>query len=179
MISIESFLHLGQAASLLVRLYSITSDPEHLLAIRRAIQPLWSSNITRAYFKQSFLWLEEYPLKSSSKGLFVLNGCLYTLIGLIDVYIIDHQSYLFELINEILNSLHHLLPYYIHPQIPNWSLYDLSHITMKTKLNSASYSYHLVHITLLQCLSGIFRTSNYSMSQLFDSYARRFQSAIL
>ena len=72
-----------------------------------------------------------------------------------------------------------MLPYYIHPQISNWSLYDLSHITMKTKLNSASYSYHLVHITLLQCLSEIFRTSNYSISKFFDSYARRFQSAIL
>jgi hypothetical protein len=171
--------HLGQAASLLVRLYSLTNHREHRLAILRAIQPLWSSNLTRAYFNNRFLWLEEYPLTSSSQGLFVLNGCLYALIGLIDVYTIDRQSYLFELINEIINSLHQMLPYYIHPNISNWSLYDLSHITMKTKLNSASFSYHLVHITLLQCLSEIFRKSNYSISQFFDSYARRFRSAIL
>jgi hypothetical protein len=76
-------------------------------------------------------------------------------------------------------SLHHMLPYYIHPNISNWSLYDLSHITMKTKINTASYSYHLVHITLLQCLSQLFKKTNFSTSKLFDFYARRFISAIL
>lgn len=72
-----------------------------------------------------------------------------------------------------------MLPYYIHPKISNWSLYDLSHITMKTKINSASYSYHLVHITLLQCLSQLFKKTNLTTSKLFDFYAQRFISAIL
>jgi hypothetical protein len=72
-----------------------------------------------------------------------------------------------------------MLPYYIHPTISNWSLYDLSHITMNSKINAASYSYHLVHITLLQCLSELFKKTNISTSQLFDSYAQRFLSAIL
>lgn len=172
-------MNIGQAASLLVRLYSLTNNHKHFLAIHRAIQPLWSSNLSRAYFNNRFLWLEEYPLKSSNKGLFVLNGCLYALIGIIDVYTIDPQFYLSELINEIINSLYHMLPYYIHPNISNWSLYDLSHITMKSKINSASYSYHLVHITLLQCLSQLFKKTNISTSHLFDLYAQRFLSAIL
>ncbi|CAF0784027.1 unnamed protein product [Adineta steineri] len=169
----------GQAASLLVRLYSLTNNKEHLLAIRRAIQPLWSSNLTRAYFNNRFLWLEEYPLESSTKGLFVLNGCLYALIGIIDANTIDYQPYLSELINQIIISLQHMLPYYVHPNISNWSLYDLSHITMKSKINTASYSYHLVHITLLQCLRQIFKKTNHSVSQLFDFYVQRFTSAIL
>ncbi|CAF3268867.1 unnamed protein product [Rotaria sp. Silwood2] len=168
----------GQAASLLVRLYSLTNDNQHLLAIRRAIQPLWSSNMTRAYFENRFLWLEEYPLESPVQGLFVLNGCLYSLIGIIDVHTIDPQSYLLELINEIINSLHYMLPYYIHPKISNWSLYDLSHITMKSKMNTASDSYHIVHIIQLQCLSQLFKKTNFSTSQLFDLYVRRFMSAI-
>ena len=33
---------------------------------------------------------------------------LYSLIGIIDVYTIDPQFYLFELINEIINSLYHM-----------------------------------------------------------------------
>ncbi|CAF3010631.1 unnamed protein product [Rotaria socialis] len=168
----------GQAASLLVRLYSLTNDIQHLSAVRRAIQPLWSSNITRAYFNNRYLWLEEYPLESPAEGLFVLNGCLYALLGVIDVHTIDPQSYLLELINEMANSLHHMLPYYIHPKVSNWSLYDLSHITLQSKRNSATYSYHLVHIILLQCLSQIFRETNFSTSQLFDSYVQRFLSAI-
>ncbi|CAF1446700.1 unnamed protein product [Adineta steineri] len=169
----------GQAASLLVRLYSLTNNNEHLLAIRRAIQPLWSSNLTRAYFKNRFVWLEEYPLESATKGLFVLNGCLYALIDIIDANTIDYQPYLSELINQIIISLQHMLPYYIHPNISNWSLYDLSHITTKSKINTASYSYHLVHITLLQCLRQIFKKTNDSVSQLFDFYVERFTSVIL
>lgn len=173
------FKNLGQAASLLVRLYSITNNSQHLLAIRRAVQPLWSSNLTRAYFQNRFVWLEEYPLEPSDHGLFVLNGCLYALIGLVDVYAMDPQVYLLNLINEMINSLHHMLPYYVHPRVSNWSLYDLSHITLKTKLNTASYSYHLAHIILLQCLSQLFKKTNTSISQQLDFYARRFLSAIL
>ena len=71
-----------------------------------------------------------------------------------------------------------MLPYYIHPQISNWSIYDLSHLTMKTEVKTASYSYHLVHITLLQCLKQIFRKTNFFMSKLFDLYAQRFLSAV-
>ena len=118
-------------------------------------------------------------MESPAKGVFVLNGCLYALIGIIDANTIDPQPYLAELINEIIISLHYMLPYYIHPNISNWSLYDLSHITMKTKINAASYSYHLVHITLLQCLSQVFRKTNFSTSQLFRSYAQRFISAVI
>ena len=173
------FFDLGQAASLLVRLYSLTKDREILEAIRRAVRPLWSSNITRAYFNHQYLWLEEYPFESTSQGLFVLNGCLYALIGLIDVNTIDPQLYLSELIDQILHSLHQMLPYYVHPTISNWSLYDLSHLTMASQLNPASYSYHLVHITLLQCLSEIFRKTNFSLSEVFDFYARKFLSAIV
>ncbi|CAF1477358.1 unnamed protein product [Adineta steineri] len=169
----------GQAASLLVRLYSLTNNKEHLLAIRRAIQPLWSSNLTRAYFNNRFVWLEEYPLESATKGLFVLNGCLYALIGIIDANTIDYQPYLSELINQIIISLEHMLPYYVHPNISNWSIYDLSHITMKSKINTASYSYHLVHVTLLQCLRQLFKKTNDSVSQLFDFYVQRFTSVIL
>ena len=99
-----SCFYVGQATSLLVRLYIQTKNDEYLKAIRRAVQTLWSSNSTRAYFQNRFVWLEEYPFKSMNKGLFVLNGCLYALIGIIDVYTIDPQDYLFELINEIINK---------------------------------------------------------------------------
>lgn len=169
---------LGQISSLLVRLYSLTNNTKHLLAIRRAVRPLWLSNITRAYFNEKYLWLEEYPLNSSTKGLFVLNGCLYALIGLIDVSTVDPQINLSELINQILNSLEYMLPFYLHPNISNWSLYDLSHLTLNTQVNTASYAYHLVHITLLQCLSQLFRKTNPSIADLFHSYAQRFQSVI-
>lgn len=117
-------------------------------------------------------------MESSTEGLFVLNGCLYALLGLIEVNTIDFHPYVLHVINEILNSLDHMLPYYIHSEEQYWSLYDLSHITMKSKLNVASDSYHVVHIILLQCLSQVFNLTSPSVSQLFDSYARKFLSAI-
>lgn len=149
-----------------------------MLALRRAVQPLWSSNITRAYFNSSFLWLEEYPLATPARGLFVLNGCLYAIVGLVDVQSIDPQPHLSALINELLSSLKQMLPLYVDPHRPNWSLYDLSHLTIGSKVNRASFAYHLVHITLLQCLSEVFHQSHASASKLFDQYARRFRSAL-
>jgi hypothetical protein len=169
--------NLGQAASLLVRLYSRTRNIEHLLALRRAVQPLWSSNRTRAYFNSRYLWLEEYPLSTPERGLFVLNGCLYALLGLVDVQTMDPQPHLSALINELLSSLNKMLPLYVDPHRSNWSLYDISHLTIGSKRNSASFAYHLVHITLLQCLSEVFRQSHASASNLFDQYARLFRSA--
>ncbi|CAF1678961.1 unnamed protein product, partial [Adineta ricciae] len=168
----------GQAASLLVRLYALTNNSEHLLAIRRAVRPLWSSNFSRAYFKDKYLWLEEYPLEPPAEGLFVLNGCLYALLGIIDANTVDRQPHLDKLINEITHSIVHMLPNYVHPNISNWSAYDLSHLTMKNKFNAASYSYHLVHITLLQCLSQILNETHPSVSQVFHFYAQRFMTAI-
>jgi hypothetical protein len=117
-------------------------------------------------------------LEKPAEGLFVLNGCLYTLVGLLDTSAVDPQPHLSQLIDEILVSLRYMLPLYIHPDRSHWSLYDLSHLTLGSKLNSASYSYHLVHITLLQCLSEILRPTHRSSSDLFNQYARRFLSAV-
>ena len=146
--------------------------------IRLAVQTMTSSNRTHAYFRQKYLWLEEYPLEKSAPGLFVLNGCLYALIGLFDANTIDPNPEISRTMDTLLMSLNELLPLFIDPKQSNWSLYDLGHLTIGTKINRASYSYHLVHITLLHCLSELFRRTHRSISILFNDYAQRFRSAV-
>jgi hypothetical protein len=173
------FSSVGQAASLLVRLYSQTNRIEHLRATRRAIQSLWLSNGSRAYFNRQYLWLEEYPLIEPAQGLFVLNGCLFALLGLLDAETIDPQPYVTQLIDELRLSLHFMLPLFVHPNRSNWSLYDLSHLTLGSNINIASFAYHLVHINLLQCLSQLFHRTHSSTSIFLDEYVQRFRSGII
>lgn len=177
--SFSLFCFEGQAISLLVRRYIQTKNLDYLQAIRRAMQPLWSSNMTHAYFQNRFVWLEEYPLEKPAQGLFVLNGGLYALMGLLDAQSIDPHEQWSSLIDDLRLSLHALLPHYIDPNQSNWSLYDLGHLTLGLPVNVASFSYHLVHINLLQSLKSLFQSSHSDTSTFLDDYIQRFRSFLM
>lgn len=76
----------GQAISLLVRTYNYTGNPLYLEACHRALD-LFSVNINhggiRSYFlnQSDLVWFEEYPF---DPPIHILNGFIYSLIGLYD-----------------------------------------------------------------------------------------------
>lgn len=76
----------GQAMSLLCRAYSRTGKEEYLEAAKKAaiiLSTPSSHGGVKAKFAGKFDWYEEYPTQPPS---FVLNGFIYALIGLYDVY---------------------------------------------------------------------------------------------
>ncbi|XP_071527790.1 D-glucuronyl C5-epimerase B [Panulirus ornatus] len=144
----------GQAMSLLVRATHHSGDSRYLKAAIRATA-LFSVNAThggvRTYFPGGYVWYEEYPTNPS---LFVLNGFIYSLLGLYDLKefsreLSNNSGDLFE---NGMRSLKRLLPLYD----TGWgSLYDLRHFTTHVAPNRARWDYHTTHITQLLLLASI------------------------
>lgn len=77
----------GHALSLLARAYSVTTNNSHYgEACAKAVATIFDhsgeENGVRAVFMDKYVWFEEYPTTPSS---FVLNGFMYSLLGLYDV----------------------------------------------------------------------------------------------
>ncbi|KJH53057.1 D-glucuronyl C5-epimerase [Dictyocaulus viviparus] len=103
------------------------------------------------------VWFEEYP---TTPGSFVLNGFMYSLIGLYDFKSVQLDG---ETSNDIkrgleqaallyskgMESLRALLPLY---DTGSGSLYDLRHVGLHTAPNLARWDYHAVHVYLLKWL---------------------------
>ncbi|CAH8629672.1 unnamed protein product [Schistosoma guineensis] len=175
----------GQAISLLVRTYNYTGNPLYLEACHRALD-LFSVNINhggiRSYFlnQSDLVWFEEYPF---DPPIHILNGFIYSLIGLYDytkllVNSVDPLtlSYLSKAQNYLdigLTSLSKLLPLF---DSGSGSFYDLRHLStaynnkpvkqgrskfskssfqLSTGPNRARWSYHSVHIKQLQTLADL------------------------
>lgn len=144
----------GQAMSLLVRAAHHSGDSLYLKAAVRATA-LFSVNATRGgvrtYFPGGYVWYEEYPTNPS---LFVLNGFIYSLLGLYDLkeFSRDSSNKSRDLFEDGMKSLKKLLPLYD----TGWgSLYDLRHFTTHVAPNRARWDYHTTHITQLLLLASI------------------------
>ncbi|VDL19477.1 unnamed protein product [Hymenolepis diminuta] len=126
----------GQAISLLVRAANQTKDPRFQAAAGRALGPFSrpvnsdSSNCgVRAYFMDQITlpWFEEYPAIPS---VFVLNGFIFSLIGLYDLCKVSSNVHedgakAAELLAEGVETLVHVLPLF---DSGFGSLYDLRHL---------------------------------------------------
>ncbi|CAL4115809.1 unnamed protein product [Meganyctiphanes norvegica] len=144
----------GQAMSLLVRAAHHSGDRSYLQAAVRATH-LFTLNNTqggvRTYFPGNIVWYEEYP---TTPSLFVLNGFIYSLLGLYDLKeSVSAPSNIAEDLYEAgMNSLKKLLPLFD----TGWgSLYDLRHFTTHVAPNLARWDYHTTHITQLLLLASI------------------------
>ncbi|KAK4298907.1 hypothetical protein Pmani_028777 [Petrolisthes manimaculis] len=152
----------GQAMSLLVRAAHLSGRPQYLAAASRATA-LFHTNSTqggvRTFFPGGMVWYEEYP---TTPSLFVLNGFIYSLLGLYDLkeYTKDNNSssssgqdtIADRLFREGMRSLKTLLPLFD----TGWgSLYDLRHFTTHVPPNRARWDYHTTHITQLLLLSSL------------------------
>ncbi|CAH1773655.1 unnamed protein product [Owenia fusiformis] len=145
----------GQAISLLTRAYIRTKKEMYLQSALRATKVL---NINsqdggvRATFMDKYVWYEEYPTNPSS---FVLNGFIYSLIGLYDLKTIAPPELSGEaekLFKQGMTSLKHMLPLF---DTGLGSIYDLRHVTLGVAPNRARWDYHSTHINQLLLLSTI------------------------
>ncbi|ETN77447.1 D-glucuronyl C5-epimerase [Necator americanus] len=104
-----------------------------------------------------YVWYEEYP---TSPGSFVLNGFMYSLIGLYDLSKLGPSDVVSEeirlgteraskLFSAGMDSLRSLLPLY---DTGGGSIYDLRHVGLRTAPNLARWDYHAVHVYLLKWL---------------------------
>ena len=100
----------GHGISMMVRAANSLNDSSFWLAAGRALEPFKKTpkeNGVRNLVFGKFVWFEEYPFQD---GLFVLNGFIYSLIGLYDLAASDNapDSLKIEakaLFDEGLNSL--------------------------------------------------------------------------
>ncbi|CAI5792596.1 D-glucuronyl C5-epimerase isoform X2 [Podarcis lilfordi] len=160
----------GQAISTLVRAYLLTKDHTFLSAALRATAPYKLSSEQRgvkAVFMNKHDWYEEYPTSPSS---FVLNGFMYSLIGLYDLKETAGEKLGKEaklLYERGMESLKAMLPLY---DTGSGTIYDLRHFMLGTAPNLARWDYHTTHINQLQLLSTIDETP------LFREFVKRWKS---
>ncbi|XP_055133951.1 D-glucuronyl C5-epimerase isoform X4 [Symphalangus syndactylus] len=160
----------GQAISTLVRAYLLTKDHIFLNSALRATAPykfLSEQHGVKAVFMNKHDWYEEYPTTPSS---FVLNGFMYSLIGLYDLKETAGEKLGKEarsLYERGMESLKAMLPLY---DTGSGTIYDLRHFMLGIAPNLARWDYHTTHINQLQLLSTI------DESPIFKEFVKRWKS---
>lgn len=144
----------GQAMSTLVRAYLLTKDQAYLNAAIKAMGPYKvpsAQHGVKAVFMNRYDWYEEYPTTPSS---FVLNGFIYSLLGLYDVTETagERGAEAAQLFSRGMESLKAMLPLF---DTGSGSIYDLRHFILGTAPNLARWDYHTTHINQLQLLASI------------------------
>ncbi|KAK3714903.1 hypothetical protein QZH41_010904 [Actinostola sp. cb2023] len=145
----------GQAMSLLTRAYYFTKNNIYLNAALKATSVFKipsENNGVRATFMDKYHWYEEYP---TTPSLYVLNGFVYSLLGLHDLTLAapanqKHEAE--ELFQDGMKSLKMMLLMF---DAGSGTFYDLRHISMRAPPNLARWDYHTLHVSLLMFLSGI------------------------
>jgi len=143
----------GHALSVLTRAYHLTKDIRYVRVAEHAVDMFKinakDGGITNKIFGD-YDWYEEYP---TTPGSYVLNGFMYSLIGLYDFSTLkEFGNESRKLFDNGLNSLRIFLPLY---DTGSGSIYDLRHVGLKTAPNLARWDYHAVHIYLLKWLETI------------------------
>lgn len=160
----------GQAMSTLVRAYLMTKDDTYLKAALRATGPFKlpsEQHGVKAVFMNKYDWYEEYPTIPSS---FVLNGFIYSLVGLYDLAQTAGEKLgrdAGQLYSKGMESLKVMLPLY---DTGSGTIYDLRHFILGMAPNLARWDYHTTHINQLQLLGTI------DNSPIFRDFVKRWKS---
>jgi len=163
----------AHAMSVLTRAFRHSGENRYLVSAINALKPFSlpiDKGGVKATFMQKMTWYEEYPTHPNS---FVLNGFMYSLLGLYDLwktllllesaevdalnFTDDPVSLSESLFNEGVASLVAMAPLY---DTGAGSTYDLRHFTMGGPPKLARWDYHSTHINLLYVLSTIVPEKN-------------------
>lgn len=169
----------GHAMSVLTRAWLTTNDNKYSDAAIRALDmfsvPSQEGGIV-AKFLDTLMWYEEYP---TVPGSFVLNGFMYSLIGLHDVMEMLEETrerpkeleIATRLWRDGMKSLLTLLPLF---DTGSGTVYDLRHFSMKGSAPKlARWDYHATHINQLYLLSTVAEKGD---SDLIVATAERWRS---
>ncbi|WP_067729069.1 D-glucuronyl C5-epimerase family protein [Oceanobacillus damuensis] len=144
----------GEAISILTRGYFLTKDPKYLDIAILALSPFEKSTLgggVLSLLNKNDIFFEEYPVKDA---VHVLNGFLYSLIGIIELRKIlpeDHSK--FERVNSLLSKAIGSIERNIGRwEFSNWSTYDLSNENTKIR-NYCTISYHSLQVSQLKYIS--------------------------
>lgn len=160
-----SSMYQGQAMSLYLRYGQYTNQEDYFVKKTEKIAAFFSTDYrdggVSRYDKDGNFWLEEYPSPEPS---FVLNGFIYTLFGIIDLYRISNNANSKHLMDECFKTLKASLHLY---DAGYWSVYDQLHKELASK-----YYHKNIHIPLLKIL---FELTN---DEIFHRYALRWEKQL-
>lgn len=159
----------GQCISLFLRFYQIVHDEKYLVASQKAFQFLLEVTTdkggARNYDKEGNLWLEEYPTPNEKGGpSCVLNGFIYALWGLYDLYRVTKNPIVKQEIDACVLTLKNTLHKF---DVGYWSLYDCY-----TKELVRYYYQKNVHTPQLEVM---YHLTN---EPLFGQYARKWKKTV-
>ena len=118
-------------------------------------------------YYQNYSWYEEYPILDA--GSFVLNGYVYTLVGLYDLIQEFNDSISINLYENGILSLSAMIGLF---DLGCASSYDLVHHSVPgTAPNIAREGYHNLHITLISVMNAIEQESYQSIEDRWIDYA--------
>ncbi len=154
----------GECISFYLRMYQILKDEKLLNTAIKAYQYLdidYSEGGVKRIDKAGNLWYEEFPSDPPS---FVLNGFIYTLFGLYDLYRVTGQKDVLDNINRCVKTIKENLHKY---DAGYWSYYDL----LKKELVRYYYQKN-VHVPQLKALYILTKES------IFHYYAIRWENQL-
>lgn len=149
----------GEGISVLLRAYQITQNHSFLDAAWRAFDAFNVSIVEGGVCvrEKDELWLEEYP---TSPPCHVLNGFIYALLGVFDLYRVTMDANVHAVwVNGLRTLVRNLHRY----DLGFWSCYDLWRHPI------ASPGYHSLHVLQLTVLAEI------TGERVFSKYAQRWQ----
>ncbi|MGB9622952.1 MAG: D-glucuronyl C5-epimerase family protein [Candidatus Bathyarchaeia archaeon] len=151
----------GVAISCFIRAFVLNGSSLFLNAAREASRPLTvevEHGGVSCYDENGDLWIEEVPSKPPSH---ILNGFIYALMGLFDLFSITGDSHIEDILKKGISTLGRNIHKY---DSGFWSLYQL------TPALFAPLSYHDLHIRQLIFL---YRITKW---QIFRDYAIKFNT---
>lgn len=161
----------GEAISVLVRAYHVSNERHYLELAHKYSSPFFvgiESNGVKSYLENGQIFLEEYPFKNPSH---VLNGFLYALIGIYELWKIEDKSNndLNLLFNECIKTLEDNLHRWELEK--GWSAYDLKNEN-GTNRNWCTVSYHSLHVAQLLFVGKV------SESSIITDTARKWERSL-
>lgn len=165
----------GQGISVLVRGYKETGKTKYLSMALEAVRPFEKTIVDGgvvSYLNGTDLFFEEYPNKSPTH---VLNGYLFSVIGLIDLINVlnnNHEDY--ERVNELVKKSISTLDKHVQRWDNGyWSVYDLANERTVIQ-NTCTMNYHSLHITQLRFIAEFSQNSNLlNVSDKWNAYVKK------
>jgi hypothetical protein len=151
----------GQLISVYLRAYQLLDD-EKYLDLAEQVFNTFKYDYNEGGFKRidenGCIWFEEYP---SVKPSYVLNGFIFAMLGILDLYRVTQRNDVKELWENCVHTLEVNLPKY---DVWHWSVYD----QLKEELVSYYYQKN-VHTPLMQIMYGLTR------KEIFNTYAIKWE----
>ncbi|MDQ6600383.1 DUF6270 domain-containing protein [Bacillus salipaludis] len=169
-----SALSQGWGISCLVRAFYLTNEAKYINSAINAFKPFMKDveegGVQRKIFN-SYIMYQEYP---TEKPTHILNGFMFSLLGIFDLYKATNYEYVKELFDLGVETLINTVSMYDQGNV---SSYDLTHIVIPGNPSKFHYGYHLTHVKELSALNSFLK--NDILSNVINrwlSYAQGNQS---